>query len=106
LEGVLAKDSRYSPRIRTLLQQILKLALQRKFLVKLFPRKQVMNIFVLDGEWTRHALAETIVPRHPQQLTAELSPKRQAWMSEDAKIDIFVAVVQGLIFFDKSRLLE
>jgi hypothetical protein len=39
-----------------------------------------------------------IAQRFPEQLTAELPPKRKAWMSADAKIDIFVAVALALTF--------
>jgi hypothetical protein len=97
-EDALANDSRRSPRIRTLHQQILKLAAQQKVPVKLFPREQVMNAFITDGEWTRHTLAETIAQRFPEKLTTDLPPKRKPWMSEDAKIDIFVAVALALTF--------
>jgi hypothetical protein len=98
LEDALAKGSRRAPRIRTLHRQILKLSAQEKIDVKLFPREQVMNTFIPDGEQTRHAFAEIIAQRFPEQLAAELPPKRQAWMSEDAKIDIFVAAALALIF--------
>jgi len=102
LEDALAKDSRRSPRIRILHRQIVQLAAKRKVSVKLFSRDEVMNGFILDGERTRHALAEIIAKRFPEQLMAELPPKRKAWMSEDAKIDIFVAVALVLTFQTKT----
>jgi hypothetical protein len=102
LEDSLAKGSRRLPRIRILHKQILRLAAQQKMTVKLFSRGQVMNIFIPQGEQTRHALAEIIAKRFPEQLTAELPQERKPWQSENAKIDIFVAVALGLLFRPKQ----
>src|ERR1017187_2726613 len=83
LEDASAKSSRRSPRIRKLSQQIIKMAEARKMIVKLFSRDQVMKTFIADGQGTKHALAEIIAKRFPEELGSRLPPKRKPWMSEE-----------------------
>ena len=97
LEDASAKNSRRSPRIRKLCQQIIKLAEARKVSVKLFSRDQMMKTFIADGQGTRHALAEIIVKRFPEELGSRLPPKRKPWMSEDSRMTIFDAVALALL---------
>jgi len=97
LEDASAKNSRRSPRIRKLSQQIIKMAVTRKVSVKLFSRDQVMKTFFADGQGTKHALAEIIAKRFPEELGSRLPPKRKAWMSEDSRMNIFDAVALVLI---------
>jgi len=97
LEDASAKNSRRSPRIRNLSQQIIKMAVTRKVSVKLFSRDQVMKTFFADGQGTKHALAEIIAKRFPEELGSRLPPKRKAWMSEDSRMNIFDAVALVLI---------
>src|ERR1019366_2019699 len=98
LENTSAKGSRRAPRIRKLCQQIIKLAATRKVRVKLYSREQVMKTFIPDGRGTKHALAELIANRVPEQLSSQLPPKRQAWMSEDSQMNIFDAVALAMVF--------
>jgi Holliday junction resolvasome RuvABC endonuclease subunit len=97
LEDASAKGSRRSPRIRKLSRQIIKMAATRKVSVKLFSRDQVMKTFITDGQGTKHALAEIIAKRFPEELGSRLPPKRKPWMSEDSRMNIFDAVALVLI---------
>ena len=97
LEDASAKNSRRSPRIRKLSQQIIKLAEARKMIVKLFSRDQVMKTFIADGQGTKHVLAEIIAKRFPEELGSRLPPKRKPWMSEDSRMNIFDAVALALL---------
>jgi Holliday junction resolvasome RuvABC endonuclease subunit len=97
LEDASAKGSRRSPRIRKLSRQIIKMAVTRKVSVKLFSRDQVMKTFITDGQGTKHALAEIIAKRFPEELGSRLPPKRKPWMSEDSRMNIFDAVALVLM---------
>ena len=97
LEDTSAKNSRRSPRIRKLCQQIIKMASNRKVSIKLFSRDQVMKTFILDGRGTKHALAEIIAKRFPEELGSRLPPERKPWMSEDSRMNIFDAVALALL---------
>jgi RNase H-fold protein (predicted Holliday junction resolvase) len=98
LQDASAKDSRRSPRIRKLGQQIKKLAAVRKVSVKLFSREQVMKTFFADGQGTKYALAEILAKRFPEELGSRLPPKRKPWMSEDSRMNMFEAVALALAF--------
>src|ERR1039457_2771097 len=97
LEDASAKGSRRSPRIRKLSQQIINMAVTRKVSVKLFSRDQVMKTFTTDGHGTKHAMAEIIAKRFPEELGSRLPPKRKPWMSEDSRMNIFDAVALALL---------
>lgn len=96
LEDATAKGSRRSSRIRKIGRQIIKMAAIRKVGVKLFSREQVMKAFFVDGQGTKHALAETIAKRFPDEPGSRLPPKRKAWMSEDYRMNIFDALALAL----------
>ena len=97
LEDTSAKNSRRSPRIRKLCQQIIKMASNRKVSIKLFSRDQVMKTFIPDGRGTKHAFAEIIAKRFPEELGSRLPPERKPWMSEDSRMNIFDAVALALL---------
>ena len=97
LENTSTKDSRRSMRIRTLTKKITALASSRNVKPVLFSRLQVKRVFFADGgEGTKHALAENIANRFPEELSFRLPPKRRAWESEDSRMDIFDAVALAL----------
>jgi Holliday junction resolvasome RuvABC endonuclease subunit len=97
LEDASTKGSRRSSRIRKLGQQIIKLVAGRKLSVKLFSREQVRRVFFADGQGTKHAVAEILAKRFPEELGTRLPPKRRPWMSEDYRMDIFDAVALALM---------
>jgi Holliday junction resolvasome RuvABC endonuclease subunit len=97
LEDVSAKNSRRSTRIRKLSRQIVRMAANHKVSVKLFSRDRVMKTFIADGRGTKHALAEIIAKRFPEELGSRLPPKRKPWTSEDSRMNIFEAVALALL---------
>lgn len=98
LEDASAKDSRRSLRIRGLTKKIIALASSRNVTRVLFSREQIKNVFFPDGEGTKHALAERIANRFPEELGFRLPPKRQPWMSEDYRMNIFEAISLAVSF--------
>lgn len=97
MKDTFSRDSRRSPRIRTLTRQIMALAGTRKLKVRLFSESQVKRAFFEDGKGTKHDLAKIIAERFPDQLGFRLPPKRQAWKSEDSRMDMFDAVALALV---------
>lgn len=98
LEDHSAKGSRRSMRIRMLTKQIIALASRRSVKPVLFSREQMKNVFFPGGaEGTKHALAEKIANRFPEELGFRLPPKRRAWESEDSRMDMFGAVALALM---------
>jgi len=45
-----------------------------------------------DEQATKHALAEHLASRFPEELGFRLPKKRRFWMSEDSRMDMFDAV--------------
>jgi Holliday junction resolvasome RuvABC endonuclease subunit len=97
LEDTATKESRRRTRIKALTKRLVALAESRNIKVALFSQKQVRRVFFADGRGTKHALAEIIAQRFPEELGFRLPPKRRAWMSEDSRMDIFAAVALGLM---------
>ena len=64
--------------------------------VALFSREEVRRAFFTGGMGTKHALAEILAERFPEELGSRLSPKRRPWMSEDYCMSIFDAVALAL----------
>jgi hypothetical protein len=63
-------------------QKIIALAKTHKFKVALFSQEQVRQTFFADGKGTKHALAEILAKRFPEELGSRLPQKRKPWMSE------------------------
>jgi hypothetical protein len=98
LEDTSSKPFRRSGRIRTLGKRLITLAATRKVSVALFSREQVRRVFFADGRGTKHALAEILAQKFPEELGSRLPPKRRPWMSEDYRMGIFDAVALVLVF--------
>ena len=92
------KGSRRSLRVQTLIQEILKLALSKRIKARTFSRVEIRKSFSLSSAATNHQLACIIAPQFPE-LIFRLPPPRKAWMSEDERMSIFVAVSLALTFF-------
>lgn len=98
-----AKHSRRSARVRELSQRIIDMASSRNVRVALFSREQVRRVFFAKGQGTKHALAEILAKRFPEELGFRLPPKRRPWMSEDYRMDIFGAVSLALTFINSKN---
>jgi hypothetical protein len=61
-------------------------------------RLGIMKTFITDGQGTKHALAEIMAERFPDELGSRLPPKRKPWMSEDSRMNIFDAAALALVF--------
>ncbi|KAF0181113.1 MAG: hypothetical protein FD161_419 [Limisphaerales bacterium] len=97
LEDTSTKDSRRAPRIKALSRKIIALAATHKVSVKVFSQEQVRAAFFADGQGTKHAIAEILAQRFPEELGSRLPPKRKPWMSEHYQMDIFDAVALALV---------
>ncbi len=92
IEDAWAKGSRRSERIRALLDEIVLMAKDGKIKVKQCSRKQMNLDFLADEQGTKHALAEYLAARFPEELIPRLPPKPKLWTSDDCRMDIFDAV--------------
>lgn len=103
LEDASAKDSRRSLRIRELTKQIA--AAARGVKVKLYSQEKVRCAYFAEGKGTKHALAEIIASRFPEDLGLQVPPKRKPWDSEDYRMGIFDAVALALMpgILEKNR---
>jgi len=97
LQDTSIKHSRRAARIRALSRKIIALAATRKVSVALFSHEQIRRVFFADGQGTKHALAEILAKRFPEELGSRLPPKRRPWKSEDYRMDIFDAVALVLV---------
>ena len=97
LEDTVTKGSRRSFRIRALTKRLVALTESRTIKVALFTQKQVRGVICGDASGTKHALAEIVAERFPEELGFLLPPKRRPWMSENSRMDIFDAVALALM---------
>jgi hypothetical protein len=106
LEDASAKESRRSARVQTLNNSLAALAKGHNVKVAQFSRTQVRRMFFVDDQGNKHALAELLATRFPEELASRMPPKRRPWMSEDYRMDIFDAVALASVLSlrkDKSR---
>jgi Holliday junction resolvasome RuvABC endonuclease subunit len=97
LEDTATKGSRRSPRIKRLTKRLVAVADRHNIKLALFSQKQIRQVFLGDDPGTKHALAEIIAERFPEELGFLLPPKRRDWMSQDSRMDIFDAVALALV---------
>ena len=98
LPETLAKNSKRSPRIKFLCQELGRLAESRKIRVALFSTEQVRRRLLGTATATKHAIAENLASRFQAELGASVPPKRRPWMSEDHRMGIFDAVALAVVF--------
>jgi hypothetical protein len=82
--------------LKTLSRKIIAMAKTRKVSVKIFSHEQLQRIYFADGQGTKHALAEIIANRFPEELGSRLPPKRKPWVSEYYQMNIFDALALAL----------
>ena len=97
LEDTATKGSRRSLRIQRLTKRLVALAERCNVKVMLFSQKEIRRASLGDVPGTKHALAEIIAERYPEELGFLLPPKRRDWMSQDSRMDIFDAVALALM---------
>jgi Holliday junction resolvasome RuvABC endonuclease subunit len=106
LEDTGAEGSKRHPRIRELSQRLLALSLHHKIPVAWFSREQVMQFFLGYGKGTKQQMAQSIGNRFREDLGPMVPPKREAWMNQDYRIDIFDAVALALMFREAAENLK
>src|SRR5215468_8987466 len=105
VEDYTRKGSRRCRRVRELIKDISKLAVQRKIKVRNFSRLKVKQAFSESGTSNKYEIAIAIAKRFPE-LASRLPRFRKPWMSEDYRMSIFDAVALAITFFEKRRTLS
>jgi Holliday junction resolvasome RuvABC endonuclease subunit len=98
LEDTSVKESLRAPRVQVLTKRLVSVAENRFVKVAVFSQKRVRQVFFVDGSGTKHALAEIIANKIPEELGFRLPLKRKPWMSEDYRLAIFDAVGLALTY--------
>ena len=98
VEDTTAKGCRRCLRVRNLIEEILKLASQKKVKTRTFSRLNVRKGFSACSAYTKHQIAVAISQRFPE-LVPYLPRLRKPWMSEDERMSIFDAAALALTFF-------
>jgi hypothetical protein len=98
LQDVNAKGTHRAPRIKKLHRKVVALAKKRRLKVAKISGKELRSLLLDDEAGTKQAMAELLAKRFPDELTSRLPPKRKAWKSEDARMDIFDAVALAVAF--------
>ena len=98
LQDATAKGSHRDPRIKTLNQQVIGAARKRRLTVTLISGRQLRSLLLGNAQGTKQEMAEMLVKHFPDELASRLPPKRRAWESADARMDIFDAVGLAVAF--------
>ena len=84
-------------RVQELIQEILKLALDKRIKARSISRLQIRKTFSPLGAFTKHQIANSIAKQLPE-LAFRLPPPRKPWMGEDERMSIFDALALALTF--------
>src|SRR5262249_9514985 len=98
VEDYTGKGSRRCRRVRKLIKEISRLAVQRKIKVRNFSRLKVKQAFSESGTPNKCEIAIAIAKHFPE-LAPRLPRFRKPWMSEDYRMSIFDAVGFALTVF-------
>ena len=102
IEDSRVKGSVRAPRIKKLHSQIGSVGEKHRVKVVALPRHRVRQALFPAGAGTKHAVAELLAKRFPEELGLRLPPKRRPWMSEDSRIEMFDAVALCVAFFEMA----
>ena len=97
-----SEESSRAKHVQELVQQITSLAVQHGIAVKLIIQKELRDCFFQVKQETKYARAKILAQRFPQELAHLLPPKRQAWVHENPKMDLFDAVALVLTYFSST----
>src|SRR5262245_43589130 len=101
VEDYAAKGSRRCRRVRELMKDISRIAVQRKIKVRNFSRLKGKQAFSESGAASKYEIAIAIAKRFPE-LAPRLPRFRKPWMSEDYRMSIFDSVGFALNCFSFS----
>ena len=102
LHDVDAKGTYRDPRIKTLHRKVVELAKKHKTKVVKISGTELRDTLLGDPKGTKQEMAESLAKQFPDELATRLPPKRKAWTSEDARMDIFDAVGLAVVFWLKK----
>jgi Holliday junction resolvasome RuvABC endonuclease subunit len=102
VEDYQEKGSRRSQRVSELINDISKLASNRKIRVRSVSRAKVKLAFAESGASNKHEI-ETAIAGRFQELAPRLPRFRKPWMSEDYRMSIFDAVALAIAFFQFQK---
>ena len=102
LEDCSRKDSRRCHAVGIFIRKILKLAGKRKIEIHTFSWEEVQKTFSKVGATTKQEIATKIASQFPE-LIPRLPRRREPWMSEDHRMNIFDAVALAVTFVDFER---
>jgi hypothetical protein len=92
LEDTEAPGSRRHPRVRRLIDALVKIARERGMAVHTIARSAVLTCFSAEeGPATKYSVARRLVKHFPE-LAGQLPPPRKLWQSEDERMSIFDAL--------------
>ena len=98
LQDVNAKGSRRVPRIKRLHRNVVALAKHHKIKMGKISGTELRTALLGDAKETRHEMAEILAQQFPDELASRLPPKRKFYNSEDARMDIFMAVAISISY--------
>lgn len=93
-----AKHTHRAPRVKALIEALRNRTQERSLRVALVTSEQVKKILLGHPDRTKHDVAAFLTKRFQPELGDLLPPKREVWMSEDRRVDIFEAVGLALAF--------
>jgi hypothetical protein len=102
LHDVNAKGTYRAPRIKELYRKVIALAQKHKLKVAKLSNTELRTMLLNDPKGTKHDMAECIAKQFPDELGSRVPPKRKAWTSEYARMDIFDAVALAVVFLMKK----
>lgn len=98
LEDAAAPGSRRNPRVRRLIDTLVKVARERGVKVATVARKAMLDHFAPDGERaTKHSVARRLTEFFPE-LAAHLPPPRKPWQTQDERMAIFDALALAVAY--------
>lgn len=94
--------SQQSARTQRLIHEMTAMVLKKELVVQATSRTDIWKYFRGEAT-TKHELAILLAERFPEELGAYLPHARRPWMSEDNRMNIFVAVALAIVGRSKHR---
>ncbi len=104
LEDATAPGARRDPRVRRLIDTLVRVARDRGVRVSTVARKTMLEHFTPDGERaTKHSVARRLAEFFPE-LAPQLPPPRKPWQSQDERMAIFDALAFAVTYSNSRSL--
>jgi Holliday junction resolvasome RuvABC endonuclease subunit len=102
IDDVDAKGSQRVPRIKGLHRNVVALAKQHKIKMRKIAGTELRTALLGNPKGTRHEMAEMLARQFSDELALRLPSKRKLYHSEDARMDIFMAVGLSVVQLKKG----